>query len=719
MHELSMSAGTEKTRLFASANFFDQQGIDLRSGLRRYTGRINLDHSTNKLSVTWNTTAGFSNMNLSEGDWVGNSPRNPFQMTFRAKTYENIYRPDGMLNFGPSTSLNLKQAANLLEGIQQSTYRNDQIKANSGLTIAYTILPNLILRNTTGIDFSADHLQRWVNPASFIGTQAFVTPFGANGPGQFIEAQRFTSQIINTSGAIYSTKIREDHEVEAGAYFEVVRGRERGFGYTLWNLDPRLQQTGQGAGTLPASGTAPVNQNATSAKTGFGIRSYFGTGRYTYRDKYTVNANVRHDGTSRIVNPDNREITTWSAGVIWNAMKESFLSNQKILADLRVRATYGIVPNIGSIAVGSYGIRGITSVVNYQGPQVPAFTTENTAGNPAQYAGSSLTGLIPSSPGNPDLQIETIHKANVGVDFSVWRNRARFTVDAYQNRTVDLFVTQPLSASTGFPSLDINAGEMTNRGLEFTLNVDVVRSRDFNFGIGFNHGINKNKIENLGLVNEYVVGTFIIRKGLPYGTHYTQNYLGVDPQSGRPIFETADGKETTDIAQAGNFAKFGTFLPTHSGGVNTDIRWKGFSLSALFSYQFDVTRYNNQRNWITRGTLGYHGAVNANRDMLTMQWQKPGDNAIYQSPLFDRGFNSSDIENAKFLRFRNLIVAYQLPRIAAGGTTIIRSARVYVQGQNLAIWSPWRGLDPEDNNNISLNEYPNPRMFVAGIDINF
>ncbi|MDQ3277009.1 MAG: TonB-dependent receptor plug domain-containing protein, partial [Bacteroidota bacterium] len=85
MHELNMSGGSERTRLFLSAGVFDQQGIDLRSSLRRYTARVNLDHTTEKLAITWNTTAGYSNMSLSEGDWVGNSPRNPFQMTFRAK----------------------------------------------------------------------------------------------------------------------------------------------------------------------------------------------------------------------------------------------------------------------------------------------------------------------------------------------------------------------------------------------------------------------------------------------------------------------------------------------------------------------------------------------------------------------------------------------------------------------------------------------------------
>jgi hypothetical protein len=260
---------------------------------------------------------------------------------------------------------------------------------------------------------------------------------------------------------------------------------------------------------------------------------------------------------------------------------------------------------------------------------------------------------------------------------------------------------------------------MTNKGFEATMNVDVVRSRDFSVTLGVNHAMNKNTIEDLGLVNEYFLGTFVIRKGLPYGTHYTYNYLGADPQTGKPIYETLDGKTTNDIAQAGQFAKFGTYLPKHVGGFNTDLRYKGFSVSALFSYQFDVVRSNNTRNWITRGTPGYHASVNASRELLTNQWQKPGDNVLFQSPLYDRGFTSTDLEDAKFLRFRNLNIAYQIPKINIGGTSVIKGARVYLQGQNLAIWSPWRGIDPEDNNNISLNEYPNPKTFVAGIDINF
>ncbi len=130
-------------------------------------------------------------------------------------------------------------------------------------------------------------------------------------------------------------------------------------------------------------------------------------------------------------------------------------------------------------------------------------------------------------------------------------------------------------------------------------------------------------------------------------------------------------------------------------------------------------RYNNIESWVTRGISGYASAVNQRKEVLYEQWQKPGDVKWIQSSAYDRDFTSSDYQDAKFLRFRNLNVAYDIPQINVGKTKLIRSARFYVQFQNLAIWSPWKGPDPEDNNNISLNEYPNPKMVVAGIDINF
>ena len=706
-HEINMSGGSDRTRFFISAGIFDQQGIDLNSALQRYTTRFNIDHTANKLTVQLNTLIGFSKTNYAEGDWVGNSPRNPFQMTFRAKPYENPFRPDGSLNFGPNTTLRLTQVANLLEGIQNTSYQQNQIKLNGGLTLGYRVLPHVMIKNTLGVDMGSDMWQRYVNANSFYGSlQQFQS-------GENREAARVTTQLINTTSAMYSNKFNNVHEVEVGAFFEVVRAYQRGLGFTQFNLDPRLPGSGQGAGPLPTNNATTFPQNLSSARSGFGIRSYFATARYTFADRYTLNDNIRRDRTSRIVNPENREILTWSAGLTWNAMKEQFMRNQSLLTNLQVRATYGVVPNIGSIANFTYGVGGgLFTIPNWQGPQVPSFGAAN-------YAGSTVSAIVPTSPGNPNYRIERVQKSNLGADLAVWQNRARLSVDAYYNRTIDLFVRQPLSATTGFASLDVNAGVMTNRGIEFTTGVDVVRNRDITVSLGLNHAINVNNIEDLGAVNEYFLGTFIIKEGLPYGTHYTFNYLGADPATGRPRFETLDGKETLDPAQAGQFYKFGTFLPKHVGRLTAELRYKGFSIDALFSYQFDVVRSNNSRNWITRGTPGFQASVNGSRELLTQQWMRPGDVAFFQSPLFDRGFTSSDLQDAKFLRFRNLNIAYTIPQIRYKGNPLLKNTRFYVQVQNLAIWSPWAGLDPEDDNNISLNEFPNPRMMVAGIDIGF
>jgi hypothetical protein len=326
--------------------------------------------------------------------------------------------------------------------------------------------------------------------------------------------------------------------------------------------------------------------------------------------------------------------------------------------------------------------------------------------------------LAPSTPGNPNLKIEYIQKTNLGLDFAFWNNRARFNIDAYKNLTVDMFVSQPLSGTTGFSSLNINAGKMSNKGIEVIAKVDVIKNKDFGLTLGWNHSMNKNKIEDLGLVSEYFLGTFVIRKGLPYGSHYTYNYLGSDPTTGAPLYEAPDGSTTNDIAKAGNFAKFGNYLPVHQGGFDFEVHYKSFSISGLFTYQFDVVRSNNTRNWITNPQYG--SLLRVSRELIDNQWQAPGDVKFFQASKYNRGFTSSDLEDAKFLRFRNLVVAYQLPQIKGpNGKPLFAGGKLYAQGQNLKVWSPWRGMDPEDNNNISLNEYPNPSMFTLGLDINF
>jgi TonB-linked SusC/RagA family outer membrane protein len=711
-NEFSMSGGTPATRYFMSFGNFNQEGTDMKSKFDRYSLRFNLDNTVGKLLTQLSSTISYSKTDWNEGSlYAGNGTANPFAMVWRAKPYENPYDAQGNLIFGTSTAAVPKAIGNLIERSDNSNWIEKVLKANTGLTFAYKIIPQLTLKNTTGLDGSNNRFQGSINAASYVGS--LQTPGNS---GYVHEATFNRLQIINTLGAIYNNRINRN-DLEVGAYFEALRQWNEGFSLTLYNLDPRLTQTGQGSGSLPVpTGSTTYSQSGSSAKSSYGIRSLFGTARYTYNDKYTISGNIRRDGTSRIINEENRQITTWAAGLSWNAIRESFMQDQSILTDLRVRASYGKVPNIGSIpGGGSYGLGGLGwyAVPRYHGAQLPAFSVGSSAG-------STISPITPSV-ANPDLYIETVDKTNIGADLGLWQNRIRITADVYKNITQGLFANQRLPATSGFygSSLSINAGTMENKGLELDVNVDVIRSKNFDLNLHANHSINKNKITDLGTVTEYVNGTSIVKVGLPVGAHYSYHYLGADPATGRPIYKRLDGTPTTNISEAGQFAEFGSHLPVHVGGFSATIRYYRITLDAFFSYQFDVRRYNNVQNWVSQGEATYTGAVSQSRVLLTDQWQKPGDVKMLQSPAYYRDFTSVDISNAKFLRFRNLNIAYNIPELKIGKTKLAKSARFYIQGQNLAIWSPWSGLDPEDDNNISLAEFPNPKAVVVGLDINF
>src|SRR5690606_10593738 len=579
---------------------------------------------------------------------------------------------------------------------------------NTGLNLSFNITDDLTLRNVLGIDADNSLYEYYINPDSYRGSlQTYNSGFAR-------EATLINAQIINTTSLTYDKTFNEKHNLNVAGYFEGLRTYNKGNGFILYNLNKSLPWTGQGANPLPTNGAATMAQHARSARSGYGIRSYFANARYSYDDKYTLNANIRRDGTSRIANTANREITTWSASGVWNAINESFMQDQTLFSDLRVRASYGITPNIGSIVINTtiYDVYGF-SVPNYLSSQLPGFSTTN-------YVGAPIAGLYPSSPGNPNLKIENVAKTNIGFDAAILENRVSLSLDLYREVTNDLFVSQPLSNTTGFNNMAVNAGRMSNKGLEAVIRGDVLRTPDYQLSLGWQHAININRIEDLGSVTEYESGTFIIREGLPYGTQLTYYYLGADPETGRPTYYAQDGvTKVFTQSEAGRFATFGTYLPKHVGGFNLDFRYKRLSVSGLFSYQFDVVRSNNARNWITDGSRGNTAAVNQSRELIDNQWLQPGDQKFFPSPAYSKGFTSSDLQNAKFLRFRELSVAYNLPQINVGGKSVVKGANLYFNAYNLAIWSPWAGQDPEDDNNISLNEYPNPRMFVFGVDFKF
>jgi len=437
------------------------------------------------------------------------------------------------------------------------------------------------------------------------------------------------------------------------------------------------------------------------SKTQNGLSSVFALGDYTYKRKYTISGSWRQDASSQVP-VTNRHIQTYTVGLAWNMTDESFMKRQHIFQDARLRASYGSLANIGAFT-SDFGY--ISSYGNIAAGGVNATNGTGT------YAGAS--GIIPTSPGNPDYKIESQVITNIGTDFSLWNRRIRVTADIYKKQSKNLLISQGLSRTTGFLGLNTNAGKMENRGLDFSVSADVVSSKEWLVTLGVNGGFLRNRITSLGQVSDIPSGTGIIRVGLPLGTHFQPGYLGVNPQSGLAVYEDINGNPTTDYSAANKRAAYGTYLPTFTGGASLDISWNKFDINVLLTTAQNVHRFDNESFFFENTNANFQFNKDVN---LLNSWQTPGQMTDYQKINSTRQFSSKDIRDASFVRLRNIQMGYTFMTKAGKP---IRGIRVWGQGENLYTWTKWTGFDPEESNNIATYEFPNPRTYSIGLDINF
>ncbi|WP_315819958.1 TonB-dependent receptor domain-containing protein [Paraflavitalea speifideaquila] len=369
------------------------------------------------------------------------------------------------------------------------------------------------------------------------------------------------------------------------------------------------------------------------------------------------------------------------------------MSKVDFVSDLQLRASYGTSASPFNNAFGYLSLYGNST---------------------APYNGQP--GYVVTQLRNDDYDWEYTNTTNIGVDFSLLNSRIRGTIEWYNKASHNLFISQRLSAWSGATSLNVNAGEMRNRGVELALSGDVIAKNDFRVTIGGNMGINKNEITSLGQVNEFPLGTSIIRVGLPYGSHFTPKWGGVDAATGNPLYYNKDGTLTTAYnSSTQSVAEFGSWLPKVTGGFNGSLNYKGVYVEAFFSFAAGNKRFNNEDFF----NENYTFATSNQSTEWFKRWRKPGDVAKVQRFGSPRSFSSKDVQDASYVRFRNLNVGYNIPRKYLQQLNIFSAATVFAQAQNLYTWTNWRGFDPEDNNNISTFEYPNARTFTFGINLTF
>jgi TonB-linked SusC/RagA family outer membrane protein len=714
-HEVSASGGNERVRFYTSFNYYNQEGIAYRSDLERYTFRGNLDFSSERFSAAISTGIGYTKRNFIESE-NSTAITNPFSSAYYALPYEQPYINGVLISSGLASGPRLsgatynpllpsntnpptvplvparvlvydqREGSDALERLASTTNANNQLKGTISGNFSLKITNNLSAHGTVGLDFRETVGERLVKPGTHTGT--LVT----GQRGSFGETFARNIQLIGNGGLTYARTIAKDHSLEVMGLFEALKDWGQTFNYTGFGIDPLRQGTPSGITAGSATGFIPT-VGGTRATPNRAYASFIGTGKYSFRDKYTLNLSYRYDGATQV--PEERRWKGfYAAGATWNVMKEKFMTNFDFLNSLQLRASYG--------QTAAQFANDFAYLANYAGAAA------------SRYDG--IQGLSPTF-GNEDLDWEYTTTTNFGVDLSFWKRKARMKVDVYHKKTTNLVINQNLSFTSGFAAGQINAGTMVNKGIESEFSVDVVRSKEMLVVLGGNFGYNKNEITSLGSVNEFIQGTGIIRVGLPLGSHYIVKWAGVDPNTGNPQYYNRDGSITTTYDRANqSVAEFGTSIPPFTGGFNGSVKFKGFYVDAFFSFASGFKRFNNEDFFNENITFA---TSNQSRRVFTDRWRKPGDITDIQRYNSTRQFSSKDVQDASFIRFRNLNVGYVFPASFISKTNVLTGATIYAQGQNLATFTKWKQFDPEDGNNIAAFEYPANRLFTFGVKLDF
>lgn len=673
-HSLTLSGGTEKTKFFISGSYLDQEGALVGSEMKRYSARVNLDHKVNnRVDVGINASVGYSDSKFADpgtGE-LRQGWTNPWFTALLAYPYES---PDNWYNGDNPTLVTkyFKRDADLLR-LVGSAYLNVRI------------VDWLRFKTNFGIDYYGRK-----NMSSLDREH----PKSASNKGYLSQSASDTRRYTWTNTLNFNKTFKEVHSVSGVAGFELFDGTYSGFNQTGYDLDQFMTDTSAGIGDK--NGTSANPPTIGGGKTHSNLLSTFTQWNYTYDNKYNLSASLRYDESSKFVG-SNKGATFWSVGAAWDLANETFMESFSQIDQLKIRASYGTTGNQD----------GISDFSSFDG-----YSKVSYNGKPG-YANNEL--------GNPNLKWETSAQFDLGVDLRMFRNRLNATVDFYNKNTQDLLMWKKISQVSGFSQIQTNAGSVRNRGFEIAISGTPIRTNDFEWTIGANITYNKNEVTDLGTWanedNRFIDGDVLYEIGKPLGTWCMVESAGVNPATGESWFYDQKGGKTENISDAPAVDKFKSSEVPWFGGFNTGLTYKGFELSANFTFAFDYYIMNASRWYLDNHNF------NGNKPayMLSM-WQKPGD--VTNVPRFDAQNNPSPwasqfLEDGSFLKLKTLRLAYTPSRKLLDRLKVIKSMTVFCQGENLATFTSYTGQDPEVSGSVDYMSYPLPVNVTFGINLNF
>lgn len=706
-HDLSFSAGSEKTKIYVGTNFQSMTGIVPTTDIKKGTIRMNLDQTlTNWLKVGINTS--FQNSVSSDPDVAG-----IVRQVVTASPLGNIYNPDGSYNVRPGGN---QESFNPL--LNLSAIENKITQRNDILNIFVDISP---LKN---LNFRVNASRRSWNYKELnynsLKSEAGVANGAASGSIYFQENAEWQVENILT----YKTQIK-DHHINFTAVGSI---NEQNY-YNFRNSASRIPNDLLGIYGLS---TAMVNLPTIG---GNERRLVSGVGRiqYDYLSKYYVTISARADG-STVFGRDNKWGYYPAVAVGWNIYKENFLSNFSALTNLKLRASYG---SVGNEAIAPYQSLATANQLDYL------------------FGSNRLVGYSPGGQiSNPKLKWETSTTANLAVDFGFLKNRISGTVEFYDKRTTDLLVSRSLNQATGYSSIQDNIGEVQNKGIEIQLNGTPIETKDFQLNLGVLFSKNKNQINKLygdlngdGIQDDDVANNWFI--GRPIEIFRQSKYIGVwqgaevypgstfnkttgrweiggvqaplaVDKNGLPIVDPFTGKapvpgtcKLEDKNGDGKINSLDDYITSRyadwMGSFNIAAKYKNFDLSVDIYTVQGITR-NNQ--FLFDYTAG--GDLRGNRNGIKVDYWTP-ENPASRFPQPNAGtsppgMTNLGLEDASYWRLQNITVGYNLPsKIAAKAK--LNNVRFYITGQNLYTKTDYQAYSPEQD----LYAYPMTRNVIFGL----
>ncbi|MCH5219339.1 MAG: SusC/RagA family TonB-linked outer membrane protein [Muribaculaceae bacterium] len=691
----SVSGGSEKSNYYLSFNHMDQQGITIQSGSRREALRASLESRiTDWFKVGFQTTFSYKKYDYNyNADADGVYSASPVVFARMAYPYDSPYYytiENGAIKYG--------EKAEYLHYTQSPTpewyvnnfydYQYNTVTLNSSLYEQFNPVKGLTLRAQQALDAYENRNSYMGKPGATIKDTPMGDSYDPALSGSNTQNFGRYYQFTYTNTAEYKFNIKNLHNFSVLVGEESIITKTNSFGARSTGQTDLRQM-------LLQQGTTVAINNLSQSISQIVSNSIFATLSYDYNDTYFLDASFRRDGSSKFA-PGHRWANFFAVGAMWNMKNEKFLQPVTWIDDLRIRASYGTTGNTSGI--GNYAYFGLVG----------------SYGN--TYNGGQAIGIAQAP--NYDLTWETVRSTDVGVTAGLF-DHLDVDVDFYHKETVDMLMDIPYSFTTGFSSGAGNIATMTNTGVDVDVRANIIKTRDWNWMVKANFNYNRNRITKLFAGRDYYT---IANTGLRYevghsaGEFYYVKFAGVDPRDGTQMWYDVNGNLTKNYNEEtmSVMTGYNRYAPW-TGGFGTQLSWKGLSLQLDFNWAAKKYMINNDRYFTENTSFG-----NSWNQMTTMLnvWTTPGQVTDIPKVGQEIQFDSRFIEDASFMRLKNLTLQYQLP------TNLVNKAgfsniAVRFTSRNLFTVTSYSGYDPEPSSNIVAFWYPNTRQFEFGLDVSF